>query len=141
MQHYLGCPVLWRFGVEKLGLVDPATPRGRITKLLLWDGAAADKLEAAAQLLAVGYKAYNVLQHRAAVQGQPQLDIHRLLSETLRLVQPTGTPTPPAPHIASGDRRRRRANSQAAGGADRSRRRRDGPRRPLGEQEERVRPI
>ena len=91
MQHYLGGPILWRFGVEQLGLVDPATPRGRITKLLLWDGAAADKLEAAAQLLAAGYKAYNVLRHRAAVQGQPQLDIHRLLSETLRLMQPTGT--------------------------------------------------
>ena len=131
IQHYLGCPVLWKFGVEQLGLSDPATPEGRVSRLLLWDGAAADQLRAAALLLAVGYKTYNVLRHRAAGHGQPPPEIHRLLMETLRLTQATGRPTRETTTGANSSNRGRRTRSPPLGG-ERNQRRRLAARRSQG---------
>ena len=93
MPHCVSCPRLWKFGVDRMGVSDPGNSRERIAKALLWDGAAGGQaLAKTAALLAVGYKAFNILRHRRSAPGQLALDVDRLFSEALRLVQP---PQPP----------------------------------------------
>ena len=40
MPHYVSCPRLWKFGVDRMGVSDPGNAHGRTAKALLWDGAA-----------------------------------------------------------------------------------------------------
>jgi len=91
VQHYVCCPRLWRFGAAHMNVDDPGSAEARSVRALLWDpGAGAADLATMATLVAVGYKAYNVLRHRP--DGQPQLDVERLFLEALRAARgpPTG---------------------------------------------------
>jgi len=83
VQHYVCCPRLWRFGAAHLNAEDPGTAEARTVRALLWEsGASAADLATMATLVAVGYRAYNVLRSRPVTQ--PQLDVNRLFVETLR---------------------------------------------------------
>ena len=82
LAHYVCCPQLWRFGAARLGLTDPGDPATRTTRALLWCSAADnEEVTRTAMLMAVGYKAHNVLRHRTAAMP---LAISRLFDEILR---------------------------------------------------------
>ena len=103
LPHYVSCPRLWKFGVDRMGMGDPGNSQDRTAKALLWDGAAGgEALAKAATLLAVGYKAYNTLRHWRPSPGRPALDIDRLFREALRQAQP-----PPAQRATSAAAARR----------------------------------
>ena len=84
IRHYVRCSKLWRFGVSKLGLVDPGTLAERATRALPWQPrASAEEVARTATMIVVGYKTYDALQHAAGAR----LDVPRLFAEVLSQMQ------------------------------------------------------